>query len=419
MKRKINVLSGILLSAMLLGGCGSNGDLSKSDSGNESEGNTTKITFWHTYSDTEEAAFLNNVLPLFNEKHPEIEVEAVRMPTDGLKQQVITALSGGVQPDVMRMDVTWTPEFAKMGALEALDDKEGFKEIEEAVYEAPLATNIYEGTYYGLPLNTNTKAMAWNIELLNSVGLSEAPKTIEEFETVAAQIVSEDIWAYGMQSPDAWGAIPIFYSMGGSFTDEEFTKAEGYANSAQSVAALEKIVEWYEKGYIGPSVFGEEPNTWGGLENGQYLVIDDGPWLFSLTEYEGKYLPGKILEGEGGSVSVVGGENIVNFSASENKEAAWEFTKFMLSEEAQLGMIDGGIVPVLKSCMENESVKNNEITSLYLEQIETAVPRAVHPSFNKMNEAIQLTFDKALRKEGNAQELLDQLSGELEKIINE
>lgn len=36
------------------------------------------ITFWHTYGDSEEAQFLNVVMPLWESLHPEIKVEAVR-----------------------------------------------------------------------------------------------------------------------------------------------------------------------------------------------------------------------------------------------------------------------------------------------------------------------------------------------------
>ena len=38
------------------------------------------ITFWHTYGDSEEAQFLNVVMPLWESLHPEIKVEAVRQP---------------------------------------------------------------------------------------------------------------------------------------------------------------------------------------------------------------------------------------------------------------------------------------------------------------------------------------------------
>ena len=53
------------------------------------------------------------------------------------------------------MDIIWVPEFAKMGALTAVDDLPGFAEMKDTLFEGPLSTNYYDGKYYGVPLNTN------------------------------------------------------------------------------------------------------------------------------------------------------------------------------------------------------------------------------------------------------------------------
>ena len=68
------------------------------------------IVFWHTYSEGEEQIFLNEIVPAFEAANPGIKVDAVRMPVDGLQQQVITAASGNAAPDVMRMDITWVSQ---------------------------------------------------------------------------------------------------------------------------------------------------------------------------------------------------------------------------------------------------------------------------------------------------------------------
>ena len=44
------------------------------------------ITFWHTYGDSEEAQFLNVVMPLWETLHPEIKVEAMSMVSVNLQQ---------------------------------------------------------------------------------------------------------------------------------------------------------------------------------------------------------------------------------------------------------------------------------------------------------------------------------------------
>ena len=88
---------------------------------------------------------------------------------------------------------------------------------------------------------------------------------------------------------------------------------------------------------------------------------------------------------EGRSASVVGGEDIAVFSTSEQKDAAYEFAKFMTSEEVQLAMLQSGQLPILKSLVENEAVTSNPVWSVYMKQMESAKARIPSPN----NSAIQ------------------------------
>ena len=57
-----------------------------------------------------------------------------------------------------RVDITNVAAYAKQGGLVALSDFADFAELSAAYLEAPLSTNLYQGKYYGLPLDTNCKA---------------------------------------------------------------------------------------------------------------------------------------------------------------------------------------------------------------------------------------------------------------------
>ena len=54
------------------------------------------IKFWHTYGDSEEAVFLNTVLPLWEQKYPNIKIEAVRQDGSNYHQMVVTGFGTGV-----------------------------------------------------------------------------------------------------------------------------------------------------------------------------------------------------------------------------------------------------------------------------------------------------------------------------------
>ena len=107
----------------------------------------TELTFWHTYSEGEEKVFLEQVLPAFEAANPDIKVNPIRMPYEGLNQQIITAAAGETAPDLVRMDITWVGQFAKLGALLPIDEMEGCDEVLADALPGPMATTVYRGNH--------------------------------------------------------------------------------------------------------------------------------------------------------------------------------------------------------------------------------------------------------------------------------
>ena len=131
-----------------------------------------------TYGDSEEAQFLNVVMPLWESLHPEITVEAVRQDSSQYHQMIVTSFGTGMSPDVARVDIANIAAYAKQGGLTALSDYPDFAELSASYLDAPLSTNLYQGKYYGLPLDTNCKAAVVNTHVLKELGLDAAKKTI-------------------------------------------------------------------------------------------------------------------------------------------------------------------------------------------------------------------------------------------------
>jgi multiple sugar transport system substrate-binding protein len=114
---------------------------------------TVTIKFWHTHNPTENQMLTETLIPMFEAAHPNIKVEPVGFPYDDFRQALVTALAGGEGPDLARLDIIWSPEFAKLGVLSALDEvMPDFQQFADAVFAGPLSTNFYDGHYWGLPL---------------------------------------------------------------------------------------------------------------------------------------------------------------------------------------------------------------------------------------------------------------------------
>lgn len=377
------------------------------------------ITFWHTYStgSGEEQTMLNEVIPRFQEEHPGITVEAVGFPYDEFRQKLLTAFAGGVVPDLVRMDIIWVPEFAEMGALERLDGFEGFEALRDGVFPGPLATNYWDGSYFGLPLDTNTQVM-----LYNANEITDPPATIDELIALAQEKSdpAADVWTFAVPGPWAWYFLPWIWSNGGAITDEAITQASGYLNGEATVAAVEQLVELYESGLIAPTINNSGIGSWEGLGAGTYLATQDGPWAHpsiaaQYPDIDLQHAP--FPAGKAGSISIVGGEDIVMFADSRNKDAAWTFLQFLLSPWAQSTMATTGQIPVIESALQDPFIVEHPYYGIYLEQLQTAKPRTPHPAYSRIEVAIQDAVQLVMLGDKTAQEALDEAAAAVDALL--
>lgn len=383
---KISKVLALLLTVVLFStcivGCSTKQKTSSVSKNSDTDEEIT-ITFWHTYGDSEEEQFQNEVLPLWEKEHPNIKIDAVRQDSSQYNQMIVTSFGTGTSPDVARVDIANIAAYAAQGGLTALSDFDDFEEISKNYLEAPLSTNLYQNKYYGLPLDTNCKAAVINKNVLKELGLDDVPATMEEFIAAAEKRGTYSISVSGVGD---WDMYPYFWLFGGTLTDDNFTKATGYLDSDESIAAMKKIVELHDKKILTIRDVDGTVDAWDGI-NSEFAMFFEGPWYFgSYDDSEAKGIVASTIPTyEGRSASVVGGEDVVVFATSKHQEAAYEFAKFMTSEEVQLAMLKAGQLPILKSLVENDAIQSNPVWSVYMKQMESAKARIPSPN----NTAIQ------------------------------
>lgn len=354
------------------------------------------ITFWHGYNADTETPFLENtIIPAFEAANPGITVEAVAVPYDQFHQKLVTAMAGGTAPDAARLDIIWVPEFANMGALANLGETmPDFSTLKDAVFPGPLSTNYYQGNYYGLPLDTNTRVLVYNKAMFEAAGIASVPTTIDEFTAACEKIhaLGPDKYCFADGGTYAWAVDPWIWSFGGDMTDANYATSTGYFNGANTAAAYQYLKDGVDKGYIHPGIMGGGVDSWGGFGQGNIAMILEGPWFppsFAGQFPDVKYGMALMPAGAGGSISVVGGEDIVMFQQSKNKEAAAKFISYMLSLDTQMQMATVGQMPVLKAASEGDNLaKLPEYFGIFLQQLETAKARTPVPNWTKIEQFI-------------------------------
>ncbi|HKE63704.1 MAG TPA: extracellular solute-binding protein [Micromonosporaceae bacterium] len=384
------------------------------------------LTFWGTYGNGGNKAqtdvLSQTIIPAFEKAHPNIKVNYVDVPYDSLLQKLTTSAAGGQLPDLVRSDIIWVPKFANLGVFAQLDGKmPNFNTLAQATYPGTLSTNKWQGHYYGLPLDTNTRVLITNQSALASAGLSTPPATFADLQTDATALAAKKIPVFADSGLQGWNILPWIWSGGGQITNADLTQATGYLNSAQSVAAVQMLVNLYKEGEIPNLLIGNKGavSTQDGLPKGNYANILDGPWMKAIwagqyQSFQPVYSP--MPAGPGGSISVVGGEDIVMTASSKHQDAAEQFIAFTQSSVYQLSMAKTGQMSVVSSLDAQEAAASPELAP-YIKQLQTARSRPAVPDEPQIDTALQDDLVPAFEGKVTVQAALDKAAKDIDPLL--
>lgn len=414
--------------ALVLAGCSGGGDTAEPAASPTSAPEPVTLTFWGTYGNGGNSAqtdmLQNELIPAFEAANPGITVEYVDMPYDGLKQKLTTSAAGGELPDLIRSDIGWNAQFAQLGAFKQLDGvMPGFEDLAAAVYPGTLETTSWNGHYYGLPLNTNTRVLITNQAALDAAGAAAPPATFEEMDALADALDGSGVYTFADGGLGAWNVMPWIWSAGGDIANAELTESTGYLNSDASVAGVQFLVDLYQAGAIPNLITGNAgaTSTSDGLPSGEYATILDGPWMRDI--WAGQYpdfapLYSPVPAGAGGSISVVGGESIVVTESTEHADAAFKFVEFTQSEAYQVGMAKVGQMTV-KPEFAAAQVALNPAYEVFSNQLQTARARLPIPQAGEVDTILNTELPPAFEGKVSVKEALTAAAAKIDVLLAE
>lgn len=385
---------------------------------------TVTINFWHHYSaqSAENETLMNVLIPAFEAENPGIKVNAVSHEWAELHDKVLVSAQSNSLPDVARCDIAWLPEFQQMGILTSLDEEMAdFADVSGQLLDSAMSTTIVNGHNYALALNTNSKIVFYNKAMLEAAGV-EVPTTMDQWIEAITKLSGENangqqVWGWNEPALAGWNICPFIWSFGGALTNEDQTVATGYINGAQTVKAVETFAELVKANAIIGFNSGDIPMT-DGFGTNRYAMMLEGPW--KSAELAGAYPDvaygtAPIPAGEGGSISVLGGEDIAMFNTA-NKDAAWKFMKFMTGEFAETEMAKCGQIPVNKAALESETVKAADYAP-FIEAIQTAKARPTVAAWSEMDNDLTVAMTAVVNGEKTAQEAMDELAAKWDALL--
>jgi multiple sugar transport system permease protein len=269
---------------------------------------------------------------------PGLRWETQAIPWEAAHAKLLTAVVGGIPPDVSQIGTTWMAEFATMDALEPLDARAAASPTanREAFFPGSLHTCEVDGALYGVPWYVDTRVLFYRKDLLAAVGFPEAPATWDDLKVAAGRLAARKTMdgkkTYGISlGPRGWTELltAVWQNGGDPLKPSEPPFFE----------AMMHYRSFFREG-LTPTKEGADVDIYHAFRTGYLPMFISGPWMVELVGKELPELVGKwgvaILPGKKTRTSFVGGSNLAIFKDSKKKDLAFRFLEFMSDPKNQV-----------------------------------------------------------------------------------
>ncbi|MDN4614224.1 sugar ABC transporter substrate-binding protein [Leifsonia sp. F6_8S_P_1B] len=330
--------------AVTLAACSGGNGSGSSGSASIPKGGTddgSKLTLW-TRAPLEKQAKL--LVEEYNKTHKN-QVDLTVVPNDDYVAKVGAAAGSGGLPDLFAADIVYVPNWVKQGLFQDISKQIDGLDYKDAINKGHLKAGTADGKEHVLPFVLDLSMLFWNKELFTEAGLDpdKAPANLDEFAAAAKKIQA-------LNKPDTYGTatglncggclvftwFPTMWADGQQVMNEDGSKSLLDSDTSKKVYSTWK--DLWDSGAVLPSSKDEAGPTWtAGFTEGKVGLMFYPATLLSSTPFDVGVsgIPGP----KGGASTFVGGDGI-GISKDSNKSAqAWNFLNWMMSEDAQVGVL--------------------------------------------------------------------------------
>ena len=358
MKRKLGQAVLILLAFVFL--LGTANGCSKANN-NTSKG-TVEVTFWQPDLATWQPAY-KKLVDQFEKDHADIKVKMVNFPEEGYNEKLNTTFAANQGPDIwVNMD-TSQHAYAK-GYIQPLDEFINRDKVNMDQYFPNVKMNVTgkDGKIYGLPRDDSPTFIIYNKDLFDKYHIVY-PKdswTWDDFRTDAKELTHPADKIYGTDAmSDTWTMLygePWLWDMGANVISDDGTKAVGYLDSEGVIKVAQFAQNVAKDGSQVPSSLSDSfSGDFGGFTTGKIGMSAGSLWGYeTLSEVKFNWgavklpMPPEVADTYSFWTAALYAMN----AKSKHPNEAWEFLKFLGSEQAGDIVIQNGKIwtPAVKNC---------------------------------------------------------------------
>jgi multiple sugar transport system substrate-binding protein len=373
-----------------------------------------------------EGEVIRRQLERFQDAYPSkvIALRATPDASDHRHQLYVQWLNArAADPDVLQLDVIWTPEFAAAGWLAALDR---FEPPVTDYFASAIDANRWNGALYALPWFVDVGMLYWRTDLLQ-----QAPRDLDEMATLAHRSVQAGLpYGFVWQGARYEGLVTVFLERLGAFGGR-ILDADGrvVVDSAAAVTALTSLRDMIHTAGTTPEAVltWQEEQVRFAFQNGDAAMMRNWPYAYALLQdrstsaVAGRFAVAALPAGPGGvPTAALGGSQLAINAFSDQPDDAYLLIDFLLQPAQMLerARVAGQLPPrpalydsdALAGALDFPPAEARRI-------IERAVPRPVTPVYSELSQILQVSLHRALTRQQDPGAALGDAAAAMRRLL--
>jgi multiple sugar transport system substrate-binding protein len=361
---------------------------------------TVRVLTWES---GENLQYWEQVESGFETAHPGVDVQVESVPQNS-GTVLLAQFASNSAPDVFQTGDGDAARFAALGAVENLDSyisgENGFDMAE--LVPGVAAFGQMQGSTYYLTKDYSPLVLYYNKDMFDEAGVAypDADWTWDDFLAAAKTLTidgngnnadspdfdSANIQRWGVWLPNSWGdtswergILPIIFQGGGSQVSEDGTTTTGYMNSEENIAALQWYADLFDVHHVAPTR--ADYASFSGVDlfaQQQVAMMWTGIWPLNAYRTGDSALTfnfgtNVLPAGPAGSGNALCWAGFGMYSGGQNKDAAWEFLKYIGVGEGAEVFATYALTDVVR-VIEAQGLDTDEYTSSVIAGLDTVQP---------------------------------------------
>ena len=374
-----------------------------------------------------EGTLVRRQIARFESEHGvRVEVRPTPDAADQRHQLYVQWLNAwSTDPDILQLDVIWTPEFAAAGWIRPLDEFGVPAKDLADFFDATLRANRWRGRLYAVPWFVDAGMLYWRTDLMR-----RAPVTFTELAAVASRVVEAgDVTAgFVWQGARYEGLVTVFLEHLAGFGGAILAEGDVVVDSPAGVRALTFMRDSIFRDRIVPEgvLTWQEEQVRFAFQNGRAAFMRNWPYAAALLRRPGessvaqRFAVAPMPREEGRPAAALGGAQLAINARSRQADQAWALVQYLTAPEQMLERAEEtGQFPSRQSLYRHPRLADALPIPVDIAQeiVERALPRPVTPLYSQLSGILQIQLHRALTRQATPGDALHAAANSMRSIL--